>query len=1635
MAHPDDGTTMWPGSPQDLADAHMCPSCFTPLTRATCDACGLELGDPRAARLLEIGRRMIALEAERQVVIETLREASVPAPPPYVEPEPEPEPEPETEPEPEPEPWELAPEPLRVEHVPVPTLVTVESQTKPHLAPTPAAAATPAAASVVAPAPRRRLSVPVLLLIVGVSLVGIAAIFFLVYAWFQWGIAVRALIIGAITVATIGIASLLRRRSLTATAEGIAVLGVLLLGLDAWAVRANDFFGAGQVSGPVYAGIGVIVVGVLCRVWAKLSGLRSPDIAAVLALPVGIGLLIGGISGLPTAEAITAGLLGAAAGGLLHALPAPWSSARARPDAVPERTALAVVGVSALVAAAIVAFIASPDSIAVPLWSGGAIVVLGAVHAWMLRPRLDEEALPAATALAATASATAATVATLVGWQVAYRGDLPVYTLLLGPVVAVAVPVVLDRAHRRLPGLSVARIAAGALGALSLVAAVLLWGALATIAIASGWTTWLTDAFATPASQPDGALLAAFAGIVIAALLFAAPTLGAPRLRHVRVIAAAVVVLTGVAVVAIPSVLVGAATLVAVAAAAALTRPSVRIGAAVAAGIAAATAFTAGTATPGLWLVGIAVAVGVPIVAQAIVRPTGTIAAALTVTSAAVATISAFLAPAAFGAATGTPPNPLVAFVLLQWIALVAVLCAVVVPSGLPTRRAAAWSGYVLFAASLLPHAIDGLLGRGAFDVVVGATAPVAGEPALGIVRSAALLVLVALIALGRTRLDATASSGAALLVAPLAASLAFAVACTFGAEQHGARPLATTGAAVVVVWVAALWSMRHPANPRLHAPDGDRRALPGIRTFVDLGALAAVLALAWDATTEPGWAILLVIAAGFVGASITRGWAGPAAAHTVGVPSTRVDGVITAQAPRRLLVWPAFAGATAALWWGLAASPDAGSLLIEAYVIPPAAGLLVFAALLVWLRRHVESAVAVCLSFTLGLIVPVAVTWSTAPIRSVVIALVAAVLCLALTLTPALRARIPALAGATTALVALAFASVERAVNPAPFEAPLTVAWLLLLVATAYASAWGVARVGTAALYARLVPSVALAVTVIAALPAADDPWVVGIALTVLAALHLAAAAVDRTPFDAATRWASLAGATAFAVAGVLFGVATVDGVVVVEVVSLPLAAVVLAGSAVAQWRQHRHGQAVSPAEQFVWLAGLGLAVLPSIISPVEPLRLWLVIGVALVLALVAVLAPGSGARAVRSSSAVVLTAAAVLMGVRALEPSTFPLLELAASLAGAGALLVSAAMVWRRSFARNAPSTVIAAAGAALLIATAIVFGDGDLARTVITVSVAGVVGVGGAALIGLERWRDWGSVLAVAGFAGAVVAIASRIFELARFVGDVVAIEPDLWALVGLAITAAIGIMALRASAGTPSEAPAGLIVGFGFAAAVVLFTAAELLQVGAGTGTGTGADQLRTVFTMTALTTFGIIGVVWRKRLGLALAVASAVLAGSFGILALTAFALRPVELVTIPLAIGMLALGARALVRDPATRSWPALGPGLAMLLVPSLLHDFGPSELWRVVGLGVVSIAIVVAGAVWRLQAPLVLGSAVLLIHAISQLWPWISAGYTFVPWWLWLGIGGALLIFLAARYEKNMRALRTSFTAVTSLR
>jgi hypothetical protein len=144
---------------------------------------------------------------------------------------------------------------------------------------------------------------------------------------------------------------------------------------------------------------------------------------------------------------------------------------------------------------------------------------------------------------------------------------------------------------------------------------------------------------------------------------------------------------------------------------------------------------------------------------------------------------------------------------------------------------------------------------------------------------------------------------------------------------------------------------------------------------------------------------------------------------------------------------------------------------------------------------------------------------------------------------------------------------------------------------------------------------------------------------------------------------------------------------------------------------------------------------------------------------------------------------------------------------------------------------------------------------------------------------------------------------------------------------------------------------------------------------------------------------------------------------------------PFDLVTVSIAAALLGAGAVRMRRSTRVGSWPALGPGLAVLLVPALIADLTDPELWRIVALGVVAATAVLVGAIRRLQAPLLLGGAVLLVHALWQLWPWITDVYEAVWWWLWLGIAGVVLVVLAATYERQLRLARGMVRSIAGLR
>jgi hypothetical protein len=1579
----------WPASARELGDPHKCPSCFTVITDSPCVVCGQPLDDPRMGQVLAIGQTMADAEATRQSIMTAVRESAVAARQAAVA-----------------EQAALAAQQQAVLPTPVvPTAgapvaaaVSVAPGARPrdaarldpvHSAPVPAepASALPGAQQ---PVPareprRRRLTVPVLLLIVGVSLVGVAAVFFLLLAWFVAGIALRAVIVGAITLLTIAGASLLRRRGLTATAEGIAALGVVLLGLDTWAVYANDLFGAAAVRPAVWTGIGALAVAVLGRAWALVSRLRTPDLAASLALPAGIGFLLGGAVALPPSEALIAGLLGAAAGGLAHALPAPASSARAGATGAVERLVLAIVGLSALAVSALLTplFV---DGIGGAIWANSGVLVIGSAYAFVLRPAARERV--AGVWLGAAASVLATLALATAGWQLAARSELPVFGVLLAPVLAVATAVALDRVRARVPWLLPAAITAGIVAACSLAVHVVAWSVRAALAISANWTLWRTEAFATPGASPEIPVLALLAAVALSVLLFTAPTARRGSLRHLRPVVCALLLSSAAALTLIPAAAVAGGVVVAAASVVAMRRRADTTGWVVAGFIGAGAAYLTGLSAIGLWAVAVVVAALLPAAQRWAARATGGLGVALAVLPIGVLAMSATIAPNALSVQLGGASDAAAAacaVVLLQWVALVSALTSLRGWRDTASRRALALATSVLLAVSLPAAAALGISPLAERALL---------EPGLGVARAA--LLVVALVALTARHPESPVAWASALFVAPAAASGAVALLILIVAPPFAAA-LATAAVAAVVIAGAAAVALR--ARP------------PRVRIAADLGAAIVILLAAWPTPlprgrvlfpvpAEWGGAFVAIIAVAIGAASVTRGWR-----------AARAGGVSLTAAPRRLLAWPAFAGATAALWLWLGWAWPAAAL--EAYVVPPAAGLVVFAVLLTRLGRIPEATVAAALGVGVGLLPPAATALGADTVRGVAVATIATAVACGSAYWARLRSSASGLAAAATALGALLLA-VSGLVITGPEVASL---WAAAGVAVTLIACVGVARAGSAA--AASVATVAGPVaTLVAAGAVVDavathDSFVVGLALLLaLLALHLASAGAHRIPLTPALRW------TAWAVALIAGALMLAGGVFTeVELAFVPAGVALAAGAILAALRADR----TTPLERAAWLAGLAITALPSVFAPVEPLRTWLVIILALAAALTLVLAPVPDIGRLAAPSVLVLLVSAWAMAVRSAgTDAAAP--TIASLVVGVGTVAVAAGLV--RIRARAGVPASVAAVGSAFVVATVALRLDGAPATTAVTMSAAALVGVASALVLARERWRGVAAVAAVASVVTLGTAAGIRILLLTELAAPLFTVEPEIWTLAGLGLVTAIAIAALRTRSGRGVDLAAMIVLS----AAVGAFTIAELAVF------DTAQSAVRVLLMTVVLSAAATAGWALRRRNGLVLLGA----AGAFALVAAASTApavITMIEVITVPPAVAGLAVGVARMRAEPTRRSWPALGGWLALLTLPSLAYDVDPdAALWRVIALGAVAIALVVIGAVRGLQAPLVVGSAVLLVHAIAQLWPWIAAAYV-AFWWLWLGLGGAALIFLAARYEKRMRALKAAFAAVTALR
>ena len=116
------------------------------------------------------------------------------------------------------------------------------------------------------------------------------------------------------------------------------------------------------------------------------------------------------------------------------------------------------------------------------------------------------------------------------------------------------------------------------------------------------------------------------------------------------------------------------------------------------------------------------------------------------------------------------------------------------------------------------------------------------------------------------------------------------------------------------------------------------------------------------------------------------------------------------------------------------------------------------------------------------------------------------------------------------------------------------------------------------------------------------------------------------------------------------------------------------------------------------------------------------------------------------------------------------------------------------------------------------------------------------------------------------------------------------------------------------------------------------------------------------------------------------------------------------------------IGSRASRRVPPLHSWLAHGPGLILLLVPSLILGWQGTGWIRPALVGLVAACVALRGAWLRKQAPLIVGAAVAVLDASRQLAPPVVRLVQALPGWVPIAAGGAALLWVGATYEARLR-------------
>jgi hypothetical protein len=1186
------GTARFPRDREDLRITTACPGCFTPLTTVPCAQCGLDVGHPLAAELALVSADAARLLDERVRIIgriraETARAAELSAAVAA----------------------EAAALPRAMEHVHAPAPVP---------APDPASTAPPPREKTEEPAGPRRSSVQVLLLIVGVSLVSVAAIFFLVYAFLTYGLIWRTAIIGAITVAAFVAASLLRRRSLGSTAEGIGAFAVVLVYLDVVAIRANDLFGAAAADGLAYWGTALVISSAGFFLWHRLSGLRVARIAAFLVLAPGAALLVAGLTpGLGALDRAYLAFLAAGVSGLVHPL-----AGGVDRITIERVTALTIAGAGLAVAFPL-AFAVGPGAtwaapVALLGVAGAAAAHVGVAAVAARRLRVVRGVRLGFAALGALGLASAAVLAgyrlpTLEGGIVASACAVTLVALALAraalrPHDRTTAARTVD-APPRAPALGAARVAALVASGVAVLAvavptviAVIAAADIATTSmLATPWRSSPSDRIAEATPTLAAAVLAlalclalvgGFAAIawrttglwaLLAWALPALAVLAVPLLGVYGAVTAAWLLLAAV----------GVTALVATRRSGAITAAGRRPWAALAvtAGVLGYATSWASTAT---WLAGSIAVVALLVVARRAFPAASTTARAALLGTALVAGLVAATAVAQLPGWGATSADRMLDSVRYPGILAV----AVVVLSALPLARilsAVDRRVAVGLAGTVTAIALPGFALVDAF--FAGTATPTLLEPwtsvALGVVLLGGLCGW--LLARGNAAHPAARATSAIALPVVVAWVLdGLLVAAGVPPEVRSLAPVAA------VLLAAAGFLLLERARP---AGVPRRSADSGIAVVGAWGVLVAVIG-----SSELGWLTLLLTAV----TVLLLGWS--------------ADGLIGSASRRRHLGWLALALANLALWWRLA---DASVDAVEAYTLPLAGALLLVALLVRRVEaRHAtgvpsKTAPAITLLALVTAVLPSAfveteLDTTEAQARALVVGAVAAALLLVGSLvrpTAALRpyldvAASAGLGGLVVVVVGrgLVFGTASRGTP----DGLLLDAWLAVALGVLALAAVGQAsgRRGDSPLTARAAQTLlvtGLAMVLLFESVAFDSSAIGGIRAVVvvvlLCAVYVVGSIVDRAPVTRTVAGMALAGAVLAGVAGAVAGAIT-D----VEQFSVPIAVslLVVGARTLARRPEARSWPAIG--------AGVAVLLLPPLLATVTERPVWRLVAIGVV-------------------------------------------------------------------------------------------------------------------------------------------------------------------------------------------------------------------------------------------------------------------------------------------------------------------------------------------------------------------------------------------------------------------------------------